>query len=106
MFKPKILEKQVEGRLRKKVVALGGMCEKFTSPQRRSVPDRLITMHPNLVWFVELKAPGKGPTDNQYRDHQRRRALGVDVRVIDTYDKVDAFVEEIESISKTMTEIV
>jgi hypothetical protein len=37
-----VREKDIESKLRKTVVDGGGLCEKFTSPGRRSVPDRII----------------------------------------------------------------
>lgn len=86
-----MLERDIERALVKRVKTLGGMAEKFTSPGRRSVPDRLVTLPGGWVIFVELKAPGKKPTDNQLRDHQRRIELGCDVRVIDSLEAVDAF---------------
>jgi hypothetical protein len=43
------------------------------------------------IIFVELKAPKKKPTENQLRDHAKRRALGCDVRVIDTVEDANAF---------------
>lgn len=85
------LERNVEQALVRKVKSLGGMCEKFTSPGRRSVPDRIITMPNGRIIFVELKAPKKKPTENQLRDHAKRRALGCDVRVIDTVEDANAF---------------
>jgi hypothetical protein len=86
-----MLERDVEKALVKRVKALGGLCEKFTSPTSRSVPDRIVTMPGGKIVFVELKAPGKKPTELQERDHARRRALGCDVRVIDSKDGADAF---------------
>lgn len=86
-----ILERDVEKALVNRVKALGGMCEKFTSPGRRSVPDRIITMGGGRIIFVELKAPSKKPTENQSRDHKRRRELGCDVRVIDNIEDANAF---------------
>jgi len=86
------LEKDVENTLVRRVKSLGGLCEKFTSPGRRSVPDRIITMPPNgQIIFVELKRPGGKPTDAQLKDHERRRALGCDVRVIDNLEDARAF---------------
>lgn len=87
----RMLEKDVESALVRRVKALGGMCEKFTSPGRRSVPDRIVTLPNGKVIFVEVKAPGKKPSELQERDHQRRRALGCDVRVIDTMEAANAF---------------
>ena len=86
-----MLERDVEKALVKRVKALGGMAEKFTSPSRRSVPDRIVTMPDGKIIFVELKAPGKKPTEAQERDHAKRRAMGCDVRVIDNKGDADAF---------------
>ena len=86
-----MLERDVENALVRRVKKLGGTCEKFTSPSARSVPDRLITIPGGQIIFVECKAPGKKPTELQERDHARRRALGCDVRVIDSKEAADAF---------------
>jgi hypothetical protein len=86
-----MLERDIEQALVKRVKELGGMAEKFVSPTRRAVPDRIVTLPGGRVIFVELKAPGKKPTDLQARDHERRRALGCDVRVIDSMEAARAF---------------
>jgi hypothetical protein len=86
-----VLEREIEKALVKKVKELGGIAEKFTSPQKRSVPDRLVTLPGGRVIFCELKAPGKLATDNQGRDHLKRRLLGCDVRVIDSFQMIDDF---------------
>ena len=86
-----MLEKDIENALVRKVKKLGGMCEKFTSPGRRFVPDRIITLPSGKIVFVEVKNTGKKPTELQLRDHERRRALGCDVRVIDNMDDANAF---------------
>ena len=71
------------------IKALGGECEKFTSPARRSVPDRIVTLPGGRIEFVECKRPGEQPTEKQSRDHERRRALGCSVRVIDSLEAID-----------------
>jgi len=86
-----MLERKIEQALIARVKRLGGTCEKFVSPGRRSVPDRIVTLPGGRIIFVELKAPGKRPTEAQRRDHERRCALGCDVRVIDNMDDVNAF---------------
>ena len=85
------LEKDVEAALVRRVKSLGGLCEKFTSPGRRSVPDRIITMPGGQIIFVELKRPGGKPTEAQLKDHGKRRELGCDVRVIDNLEDARAF---------------
>jgi len=95
MGRIRMLEKTIEQALVKRVKELGGMCEKFTSPGRRAVPDRIVTLpvagKPARIIFVEIKAPGKKPTIMQQFDHERRRLLGCDVRVIDSLEAVHAF---------------
>ena len=86
-----MLEKQIEQALVRRVKELGGTCEKFTSPGRRSVPDRIVTLPGGKIIFVECKAPGKKPTITQQFDHERRRLLGCDVRVIDSSTDAETF---------------
>ena len=90
-----MLERDIEKALVKRVKDLGGMAEKFVSPNRRAVPDRIVTLPEGRIIFVELKAPGKKATENQARDHERRRALGCDVRIVDSIEAVQLFPEEV-----------
>ena len=87
----RVLEKDIERAFVARVKQIGGMAEKFTSPAKRSVPDRIVTLPGGGIVFVELKAPGKKPTELQLRDHEKRRALGCDVRVIDNMEDARAF---------------
>lgn len=104
----KVCEADVEDYLVKEVAKRGGVAEKFSSPNRASVPDRLVQWpityfdgkygrgpDPIPAWaeFVECKAPGKKPTAAQARDHERRRAMGFRVTVVDTYEAVDKYLE-------------
>lgn len=89
-------ESKIEKRLKSGIEKLGGLCEKFTSPGRRSVPDRIVTLSGNHIVFVELKAPKKEATELQAKDHARRRALGCDVRVINSVEQVDEFLGEVQ----------
>ena len=86
-----MLERDIEKAFVAHVKKLGGVAEKFTSPQRRSVPDRLVTLPGGVIIFVELKANGKSATEAQLRDHEKRKALGCDVRVINSLEGVYAF---------------
>lgn len=97
-------EAAIEAHLVERIAALGGIAYKFTSPARRSVPDRVVLLpkrddpdseffHAPATIFVELKAPGCKPTPGQAREHERIRALGHRVEVLDSVEAVDAFVE-------------
>lgn len=81
-----IRESTVENNLVKKVKAAGGTAYKFTSPGRKAVPDRLVLLPGGRVVFVECKAPGELPRADQVREHNRLRALGLKVVVLDSKD--------------------
>lgn len=93
-------ESEVEKYLVERVKALGGECRKVEWVGRRGAPDRLVMLPPRYaglanvnpartIW-VELKAPGEKPEPHQVREHQRMRALGQRVEVIDSFEGVDA----------------
>ena len=91
------LEKDIEAyHVRQVKTKLGGMSEKFTSPNKRSVPDRIDVLPCSILNFVELKRPGEKPTHLQAKDHAKRRALGHRVYVIDTKEGVDAYIKEMQ----------
>lgn len=87
-----IREGQIEDYLCRRVKKLGGIAYKFTSPGRRSVPDRMCLLPRGRVVFVEVKAPGKKPTEKQAREIQKLRDMGHKVEVLDSHDAVDDFI--------------
>ena len=58
----------------------GWLAYKFTSPARRSVPDRLFIKDGRVV-FIEFKRPGGKLTEGQEREIDRLRKAGVEVCV-------------------------
>ena len=90
-----MLERDIEAYLVKRCKEIGALVDKFTSPQRRSVPDRLITFG-GRVLFVELKATGARPTPAQVRDHDRRRAAGAEVVWLDSCTGVENVIDYLE----------
>lgn len=107
-------ESVVEAHLVKRVEETGGLVRKIKYIGRRSCPDRLVgwPLRPgvDIYWadgglaqlnicparntLVETKRPkGKARAD-QEREHERLRAVGFDVRLLDTIEAVDKFVEE------------
>jgi hypothetical protein len=93
-------EAKIEAYLVKQVKALGGEVRKVKWVGRRGAPDRLVMMPeklcgcgitsvaPATIW-VELKAPGEVPEPHQEREHDRMRAMGQRVGVIDSMEGVD-----------------
>jgi len=89
-------EKEVEAYFVAQVERWGGMCEKFSSPGRKGVPDRIVTWKRYgwaLIHFVELKTIGGALESWQKRDHERRRKLGAHVFVIWDKRGVDEYIE-------------
>ena len=82
-------EHHVEAHLIKRIKQLGGTAYKFTSPQRRSVPDRLCVLPKGYVLFIECKRPGEEPTDAQYRELEKLQDLDQWNYWVDTTDKID-----------------
>ena len=88
-------EQKIESYLKKQVELLGGKAYKFISPGTAGVPDRIVVLPGGEIFFVELKAPGKKLRKIQEYRAKELRALGFDVRTIDSKEKVDKFIEEV-----------
>lgn len=113
-------ESQVEKHLVKRVEETGGLIRKIAYRGRRGCPDRLVgwpekesiaqgsrlgpdrkrisfSYPENLPMrhtLVETKRPLGKARGEQEREHERLRAVGFDVRLLDTIEAVDNFVEE------------
>lgn len=79
------LEKVIEKKVCDHAKGLGCLVYKFTSPSRRSVPDRLFIM-PNGkgVFFIEFKRKGCKPTPAQEIEIDKIRKMGIRVRVVNS----------------------
>lgn len=89
-------ESDIEDYLVKRVKAMGGEVRKVKWIGRIGAPDRLV-MLPFIVngcitcptLWVELKAPGEKARPSQVREHERMRAMGQRVEVIDSLEGVE-----------------
>lgn len=98
-------ERDIEDYLVKRVKAMGGEVRKVQWIGRIGAPDRLVMLParrlpsdfgggsyqylvPTSFW-VELKAPGAKPRPSQLREHERMRAMGQRVEVIDSLEGVE-----------------
>jgi hypothetical protein len=91
-------ESDIEDYLVKRVKAMGGEVRKVQWIGRIGAPDRLVMLPfkeslysgrlKTTVW-VELKAPGAKPRPSQLREHERMRAMGQRVEVIDSLEGVE-----------------
>lgn len=98
-------ESVIETYLVKRCKAIGGVAEKFTSPNKRAVPDRICQFKGDLIVFVECKATGEKPTEAQKIDHDRRRARGHDVWVIDSIEEVERFINQMKEVSDALIKL-
>ena len=83
-------ESVVENHLVTRVRWHGGEVRKVQWIGRRGAPDRFVMLPGKHPLFVELKRPGLKPEPHQDREHERMRALGCKVVVIDSIEGVDA----------------
>jgi hypothetical protein len=81
-------ENFIEAFLVNRVKSLGGLCLKQEWINTRGAPDRLVVL-PGRLLMVELKATGVKPEPHQLRMHERLRALGVQVEVIDSVERIE-----------------
>lgn len=89
----------IENYFVKRVRETGGKVRKLKWIGNNGAPDRMVWWPPKHyalaadLFFIELKAPGEKPKKQQAEEHKKMKASGLRVLVIDTKDKVDAFVE-------------
>lgn len=101
-------ERDIERRLVARVLELGGEVRKVQWVGRRGAPDRLVMLPARTLsqsidcaWcnpkgmaiWVELKAPGVKPEAYQLREHERMRAKGQRVEVVDSFEGVERVLE-------------
>ncbi len=94
MKNPNPLEKIIEERVCAHAKSLGILVYKFTSPSRRSVPDRMFINPDGKVWFVEFKRLGQKPTDAQDVEIFKLLQHKVHVFVIDNVEDGKQVVSE------------
>lgn len=87
----KMRESKIEKYLKDEVEKLGGLCLKFTS-SIRGVPDRIVLLPENRIYFVELKnEQGKLSVPQKYL-HKKFKRLGIHVYVPYSKSDVDKFI--------------
>lgn len=86
-------ESKIEQYLIKELKKLGVETRKVQWIGRDGAPDRIILANGGI--YVELKAPGEKPRENQLREHIKMRAAGMRVEVIDSLKGVEKLVSEL-----------
>ena len=90
-----MLEKQIERYFCKKVKELGGLAVKLSPTGTAGMPDRLVLLPGRRIAFVEFKAPEQKPRPLQQKRINELRKLGFKAVCLDSYRKVDAFLEAV-----------
>ncbi len=88
-----ICERDIEGHLVRRVEAIGGEIRKVKWIGRRGAPDRLVMFRG--AEFVELKRPGEELEVYQAREHLRMRRHGIKVRMLNSFEGIDAYIGEL-----------
>lgn len=88
-------EKVVERKLVELVKINGGMCIKLLCDQLIGLPDRMCLFPNHKMAFVETKTTGQKPRRIQTYMHNKLRALGFRVEVIDSVEGVEQFINSI-----------
>ncbi len=91
--KLKLLERDVEKYLVKRIKEIGGEIRKIKWIGRKDAPDRMVAF--NGAWFVELKRPGEKPRASQTREHERLKQQGLRVCTLSCITSIDEFINEI-----------
>jgi len=96
--KKKVSEKTVESYLVGEIRKIGGKAYKFSSPARRSVPDRVCVLPLGLIIFIECKRPGQKPTKAQAKELKDLHELGHMSVWVDSHEAVDKIVKAVKKI--------
>lgn len=80
------LEKQLEAKIGRWCKDNGYLWYKFTSPARRSVPDRIAIAPNGAVLFLELKRKGNKPTTGQATELMKLIEQNCNADWVDNYE--------------------
>lgn len=87
-------ESKIENYLKTEVGKYNGMCLKFTSSVS-GVPDRIVILPDNRIYFVELKQEKGRLSKIQKYMHKQFNKRGIPVYVPYSKNDVDEFIEEV-----------
>lgn len=90
-------EKLIERKLVEAVKNKGGLCIKMLSDYFTGLPDRLCLFPGKKVIFVELKTTGQKPRKIQTFVHNKLKAMGFQVSIVDTVEGINSLIENIDN---------
>lgn len=86
-------EAQLERYFVKAITKIGARADKFLSPSRRGVTDRIVYMQDGPVWFVELKIEGGRLSELQKLYAKERRSMKQNYVCLWSKEEVDEWVK-------------
>lgn len=98
------LEKEIEKKVGEYAKKLDCLYYKFTSPNQRAVPDRMIVAPGGAVGFLELKRKGQKPTALQQLEMNRLKDKGCTVHWVDNVSDGKLFIDKLVAKENTQQE--
>ena len=89
-------EKVTEKTLVRECAKLGGFALKWISSNKAGVPDRICFFPWRIIKLVEVKSEGLKPSAIQLLTFKLLAKVGFPVTIVDTREKVMAFIEEVK----------
>ena len=87
-------ERKLEQSFKRSIHHQGGLALKLITPGYAGIPDRLAILPGGRIAFIELKKPGGLPRPLQIKRHEQLQQLGCDVAVIDSNERLQAWLDE------------
>ena len=78
--------------------SVGVLPMKFTSPNRRGVPDRIFLASPEKTLFIEFKAPQGRLSALQLNEQRIFKKHGHTIHVVDSYEQGKTLIDEIRTV--------
>lgn len=93
-------ESDIEKEFNRLVKLHRGLSSKLRWLDRRGAPDRFVAFKDYGSYFVELKRPGGKPRPEQIREHQRLKAHGITVYIVNDIETLEKFFEMVTNANK------
>lgn len=90
------MERDIQAKIRKKIIALGGLCVKVDASQR-GWPDLTAILPGGLVLFLEVKTPTGRVSKIQQYMHDKLSEVGANVHVVRSVEDVTTIIERLKS---------